>query len=367
MLVLEKRISIFCFAARQRNPLSKNNFIILKGGKTMKKLLSSILTMVIALSVIFAATGCSQRSETNGENGTKAKITIGIVQIVEHPSLNTIRESIIKELEANGYKDGENISIDYQNAQNDQSNLKTISQKFVRNNYDLIIAIATPSAQSVINETDDIPVIFSACTDPIGAGLVQSLEKPGANVTGTSDKVSAEMIMNLADKLTPGIKNIGALYNAGEANSVSVINDLKNYAAQKGLNVVEATVTSTADVSQAVSSLTGKVDAIFTPIDNTVASAMPVLADAALEAKLPVYVGADSMVKDGGFATYGINYEILGQETAKMAIEVLGGKNPGDIPVKQMTDMDIYINENTASKLGITIPEDILTDAILLK
>lgn len=323
----------------------------------MKKMLSVILAITMLMSSILLLSGCS------GAGNVKK---IGIVQILEHPSLNTIRESIIKELEANGYKDGQNIRIDYQNAQNELTNLKTISQKFVRNKYDLIIAIATPSAQTVKNETSEIPIIFSACTDPVGAGIVTNLEKPGGNVTGTSDAVSAEMIMELARKITPGIKTIGALYNLSEPNSVSVINDLKNYAGNNGLTVVEATVTSTADIQQAVNSLTGKSDAIFVPIDNTVASAMKVVAETATKAGIPVYVGADSMVKDGGLATYGINYEILGKETAKMAIEVLNGKNPGDIPVKLMTDMDIYINQDTASKLGINIPQDILSEATIL-
>lgn len=324
----------------------------------MKKKLSVILAITMMLSSILLLSGCS------GATNVKK---IGIVQILEHPSLNTIRESIIKELEANGYKDGQNISIDYQNAQNEMTNLKTISQKFVRNKYDLIIAIATPSAQAVKNETSEIPIIFSACTDPISAGIVTDLEKPGENVTGTSDAVSAEMIMGLAQKITPGIKTIGALYNLSEPNSVSVINDLKEYAGNNALTVIEATVASTADIQQAVNSLVGKTDAIFVPIDNTVASAMTVVAETATKAGIPVYVGADSMVKDGGLATYGINYEILGKETAKMAVEVLKGKNPGDIPVKLMTDMDIYINTDTASKLGIEIPKDILAEAKTLK
>ena len=328
----------------------------------MKKLVSIILTITMALTMVFGLAGCGAQ----GANRNAVK-KIGIVQIVEHPSLNTIRESIVKELEAKGYKDGENIKIDYQNAQNDMTNLTTICQKFVSSKVDLIIAIATPSAQQAMSETTKIPIIFSACTDPIGTGLVTNLEKPGANITGTSDAISIKDIMELAQKLTPGIKTVGALYNLSEPNSVSVINDLKEYAKSNGLVVEEATVASSADVQQAVNSLVNKVDAIFSPIDNTVASAMSVVADTANGAKIPVYVGADSMVKDGGLATYGINYEILGQETAKMAVEVLEGKNPGEIPVKLMTDMDIYVNPDTAANLGITIPEDVLSKAIELK
>ena len=329
----------------------------------MKKKLSVILAITLLVSAALAAAGCGSQDAYESTAKGNAVKKIGIVQIVEHPSLNTIRESIIKELEAGGYKDGKNVEIDYQNAQNDMTNLKTIVQKFTRNKDDLIIAIATPSAQAAMNETDEIPIIFSACTDPVDTGIVPNLDKPGGNVTGTSDAVSAEKIMQLAEQLTPGIKTVGALYSLSEANSVSVIEDLKAYAKEKGMAVIDATVTTTADVQQAVNSLVGKVDAIFSPIDNTVASAMPVVAEASREAGIPVYVGADSMVKDGGLATYGVNYETLGQETAKMAVEVLEGKNPGDMPVKLMSDVNIYVNSDTAEQLGIDIPEDILSKA----
>ena len=325
----------------------------------MKKKFAGILSGALALSLLL--TGCGS-SDTQG-NGADTKTTVGIVQIVEHPSLNTIREATVAELAAQGFKEGENFTIDYQNAQGDQTNLKTIAQKFVKNNYDLIIAIATPSAQAVVSETKEIPIVFSAATDPLGSGLVANMEKPGGNVTGTSDRVSAEKIMGLAEQITPDIKTVGALYNSSETNSVSVVNNLKEYAAQKNLQVVEATVTNSSEVLQAINSLTGKADAIFIPIDNAVASAMPAVAQAANKAQIPVYVGADSMVKDGGLATYGINYTVLGQETGKMAAEILKGKNPGDIPVKSMTDMDIYLNQKTADALGITIPADILEKA----
>ncbi|AGA70684.1 ABC-type uncharacterized transport system, periplasmic component [Desulfitobacterium dichloroeliminans LMG P-21439] len=327
----------------------------------MKKKFAGILSGVLALSLF--VTGCGSSNTDQGKSANEGKKKIGIVQIVEHPSLNTIREATIAELAAQGFKDGENITIDYQNAQGDQTNLKTIAQKFVANKYDLIIAIATPSAQAVVNETKDIPIVFSAATDPVGSGLVSSMEKPGANVTGTSDRVSAEKIMELAAQITPGIKTVGALYNTSETNSVSVIENLREYAAQKNIKVEVATVTNSSEVLQAVNALTGDVDAIFIPIDNAVASAMAAVAQAANKAKIPVYVGADSMVKDGGLATYGINYTILGQETAKMASEILNGKNPGDIPVKSMTDMDIYLNQNTADAIGVTFSTDVINKA----
>jgi putative ABC transport system substrate-binding protein len=327
-----------------------------------RKFTAIILVFMFILS--FSLAGCSdQKSGSTPPTDGDKKLQIGIIQIVEHPSLNTIRESFIEQLAAKGYKDGENIVIDYQNAQNDQNNLKTIAQKFANKKYDLIVAIATPSAQAAAGETADIPVLFSACTDPVGSGLVSDMEKPGKNVTGTSDAVSAAKIMELAKQITPNIKTVGALYNSGETNSIAVINGLKEYAKDNGLTVVEATVTNSSEVQQAATSLVSKADAIFTPIDNTVASAMPLVSQIAKQAKIPVYVGADSLVKDGGLATYGINYPVLGQETANMAVEILGGKNPGDMPVKTMTEMEIYINMDTAKAIGITIPEEILKNA----
>ncbi|HHW48144.1 MAG TPA: ABC transporter substrate-binding protein [Clostridiaceae bacterium] len=329
----------------------------------MKKVLRTVFAVFMLFALLFASSAC-KKGENASDNNSGEKKKIGIVQIIEHPSLNTIRESFIEELEKKGFKDGENITIDYQNAQNDQTNLKAICQRFSSNNYDLIVAIATPSAQAAAGETDEIPVLFSACTDPISAGLVDSLEKPGKNVTGTSDRVSSEKIMELAVRITPDIKKIGALYNSSEINSISMINDLKEYAQKNGMTVVEATVANTAEVQQAVQSLVGKVDAIFSPIDNTVASAMPVVAEVANKARIPVYVGADSMVEDGGLATYGINYISLGQETAHMAAEILNGKNPGDIPVRTMSDLQIYINKATADAIGVTIPEDVMKEAV---
>ncbi|HWP98052.1 MAG TPA: ABC transporter substrate-binding protein [Syntrophomonadaceae bacterium] len=330
----------------------------------MKKRMMVVALVCLSMLLLSSIAGCAKNKDTSQVDASKKKVKIGIVQIVEHPSLNTIRESFVKQLKEKGFEDGVNATIDYQNAQGDQTNLKTICQKFVNNKYDLIVAIATPSAQAAVGETSEIPIVFSACTDPLGSGLVTNLEKPGKNVTGTSDAVSAEKIMELAKRITPNITTVGALYNSSETNSISVINNLKTYAKANGMQVVEATVTNSSEVQQATTALVGKVDAIFSPIDNTVASAMPTVVQVTNKAKIPVYVGADSMVKDGGLATYGINYTILGQETANMAAEILNGKKPGDISVKTMKDMDIYVNKDTAQAIGITIPDQVLKEAL---
>lgn len=322
---------------------------------------SAVLLAVLALVLAGVLAGCgnSGGSESAGEDQVK----IGLVQLVEHPSLDTIRENILAQLEEEGYKDGETAVIDYQNAQNEQANLKTICQKFVSDNCDVIIAITTPAAQAAFGETKDIPIIFSAVTDPVAAQLVEDFDAPGGNITGTSDLVSADKIMDLALQITPDVKTIGALYNSSEVNSVSVVDDLKAYAKKNGLKVQEAAVTNSSEIQQAAQSLAGKCDAVFSPIDNTVASAMSVASEVFIKAKVPFYVGADSMVADGGLASYGIRYESLGMETAKMAAEVLKGGDTASMPVKVMDDMQAYVNQNTADDLGIKIPADVLRDA----
>lgn len=323
-----------------------------------KKSVVILVVLMMAMTALLA--GCGSGGD-GGESGDQLKI--GLVQLVEHPSLDTIRESIIKQLETEGYKDGGTVTIDYQNAQNEQANLKTICQNFVADQCDLIIAISTPAAQAAYGETKDIPIIFSAVTDPVEAGLVKDFDAPGGNITGTSDLVSADKIMDLALQITPDIKTIGAMYNSSEVNSASVIDDLKAYAKKNNMKVEEAAVTNSSEIQQAAQSLTGKCDAVFSPIDNTVASAMSVASKVFTDAKIPFYVGADSMVNDGGLATYGINYESLGAETAKMAAEVLEGGDTSTMPVKVMDDMQAYVNKTTADAIGIAIPEDILEQA----
>ena len=314
--------------------------------------------MMVAVMAALALTGCGGK-----ESGDEDAVKVGLVQLVEHTSLDQIREAIIAQLEDEGYVDGENIIIDYQNAQNEQSNLQTICQGFVADDVDVIIAITTPATQAAMNVTDEIPIVFSAVTDPVASEVVADLENPGGNVTGTSDVVSVEQIMELAEEITPGYKTIGALYNSSETNSVAVVENLKAYAADKGLEVEEAAVTSANEVQQAAQSLAKKCDIVFSPTDNTVASSIATANQVFTEEGVPFYVGADSMVKDGALATYGINYEILGQETADMVIEIINAADPAEMPVRTMEDMKVCINSQTASDLGIEIPQSVLERA----
>ncbi|MDR2610283.1 MAG: ABC transporter substrate-binding protein [Clostridiales Family XIII bacterium] len=323
--------------------------------KSKKRMAMLLAAMFAVTALMLGLAGCGSDKD-KGEADGKKPLKVGIVQLVEHPSLDTIRENIVAELEAEGFKDGDTITINYQNAQNEMNNLKTICQSLVADKSDVIVAITTPAAQAAFSETKDIPIIFAAVTDPVAAELVSDLNAPGGNITGTSDRVSAAKIMDLALQITPDIKTIGALYNSSEVNSQSVVADLKDYAQQKGLTVREAAVTNANEIQQAAQSLAGKCDAAFSPIDNTVASAMSVASSEFIKAKIPFYVGADSMVKDGGLATFGINYTVLGAETGKMVGAVLNGEKTEAMPVKLMEDMDTYVNGKTAAAIGVTIP-----------
>lgn len=324
----------------------------------MKKGLAFLLTiMMTGLSV-----GCG--SSTVKEESGKGFKKVAIVQYVEHPSLDTIRESTIAALAKAGYVDGQNITIEYANAQADQSNLNTIASKFVGEHVDLIIAIATPAAQAMAAATSEIPIVFSAVTDPISAKLVDNLESPSGNVTGTSDLIPVDQVFELCKELTPDVNKMGFLYTASEVNSQSVIEEAKLLAADYGFTFEEVTVTNSSELQQAAELLAGKVDAIYTPIDNGIASAMPILSEVGKKAGIPVYVGADSMVVDGGYATVGINYEDLGAKTAEMAADILGGKSVSEVPVATLDHFYKVINETTATAIGA--PETV-EGAIIVK
>lgn len=306
----------------------------------MKKLVTLTLTMMMGLSMLV---GCSTKED---------QLTIGIVQIVEHTSLDMIRESLVEELGAKGLVDGQNVKIDYQNAQGDQSNLNSICKKFVGDGVDVIVAIATPSAQAAAAATSEIPIIFSAVTDPVAAKLVTNLEKPEGNVTGTSDAIPVDEVFELCQELTPEVKTFGFLYTTSEVNSQSVVEEAKALAPDYGYDYEEVAITNTSELKQAAYSLAGKVDAIYTPIDNSIASAMTVLSEVGKETKIPVYVGADSMVMDGAYATVGINYEDLGRQTGDMVAEVLNGKAIRDLPVATLDEFQKVINKTTAKAIG---------------
>lgn len=290
--------------------------------------------------------------DTANESTDHSGMMVGIIQMMEHPSLDTIRTSFMAEMEALGYGD---VKIDHQNGQGDMSSLTTISQGFVGNDANVIVAIATPAAQAAAGTTTKIPIVFSAATDPVAAELLTDPAAPDSNITGVSDAIPVASIFQMAAQLTPDAKTFGFVYNLGEANSVSVIEDAKAYCDANGLKYLEATVTNTSEVQQAAQSLVSKVDAFFSPIDNTVASAMPTYVQVATAAGLPIYPGADSMVMDGGLGTVGIDYTFLGKETAKMTIAILEGTPVAELPVVTMENFRAIVNQETALALGIDI------------
>lgn len=329
----------------------------------LKRILAVVSACAMAVGVMAGCGKSEGSSKSDKSTGEAAKdYKIGVVQIMEHMSLNTIRDAVVSQLEELGYKDGDNCTIDLQQANNDTSMVTQILDKFKADGDDIIVAITTPCAAAAAAYSDEIPVVFSAVTDPVAAGLVKDWENSGdENLTGTSDKLDITRILDTALEITPDIKKLGYLYNTGEQNSVACLEEVKAYCVDKDIEVVEASATNATELSEAATTLFSQCDAVFSPNDNTVAGAMGTVAKIAIDAKKPMYVGADSMVKDGGFATVGIEYTDLGKETANMVDRILKGEKAGDIAVKVFNeDLSTYINKSTADAIGAEIPKDIL-------
>ena len=339
----------------------------------MKKLFALLLAVTMTLALGACSSGNTPSSPADStapsapDPGAK-KVTVGIIQLMEHPSLDEIRGAITDRLAERAAENGLAVEVSYQNGQGDTTTINTICQQFVASKVDVIVAIATPAAQgaAAAAQSSGIPVVFSAVTDPVAAGLVESLEAPGGSVTGTSDAIPVEKIFALADELTPGVGSYGLIYNTSEDNSLSVIAQVKAYLDGKQIPYTDGAITSSADVQTSARNLLTKCDAIFAPIDNTVASAMGVLADEAIQAKKPVYVAADSMVADGGLATVGVNYTNLGSQTADMVLKILTGTPAGEIPVEVLRDNAVVINGNTAAAIGVDVSKYGPSDADII-
>lgn len=330
----------------------------------MKKSLKSVAFAVSLTLSLGLLAGCG--GEKKAEQ--KKMVKVGIVQLVEHAALDAANKGFVDGMAANGYKEKENVTYDRQNAQADQSNLQNIAQRFVSGKVDLICAIATPAAQTMANATKDIPIVGTAITDYAEAKLVASNKEPKGNVTGTTDMNPIKEQVDLMLKIVPQTKTVGTVYSSSEVNSQLQIKILKEVLAAKNIKVVEATVSNVNDIQQAAQSLVGKVDAVYAPTDNVIASAMPTLVAITDEAKIPVFCGEGGMVKAGGLATVGIDYYKLGFQTGAMAARILSGKEkPATMAIESQKEMQTIVNEEAAKKLGITIPADILKAAKVSK
>ena len=334
--------------------------ISLKNSKI--KALAAGLMLTLALGVM----GCGGDKK---EAPKKAeKVNVGIVQLVEHAALDAANKGFVEGLASKGYKEGQNIAYDRQNAQADQSNLQNIAHRFVNNKVNLICAIATPAAQTVANVTSDIPIVATAVTDYKTAKLVKDNAKPGTNVTGTTDMNPVEQQLDLLLKVVPNAKSVGTIYCSSEVNSQLQVDILKKAATAKGVTIKEATVSNVNDIQQAARSLVGKVQAIYVPTDNVLASAMPTLVSVTEEAKLPVICGEGGMVKAGGLATLGVDYYKLGFQAGEMAADILSGKSkPADMAIQAQKEFKAMVNLKEAEKIGLKVPEDVLKGVELVK
>lgn len=294
---------------------------------------------------------------------TAQEISVMVTAIVEHPALDAARDGVRDGLATEGFKDGDNIKFVYQSAQGQPATATQIAKQFVGDNATVIVPISTPSAQAVVSATREIPIVFTAVTDPVAAQLVSSLTKPGGNVTGISDMSPMADHVALIREITPNVKTLGVLFNPGEANSVSLVERLKEVAGPAGITVVEAAVTKSADVQAAARSLVGKVDAMYVPTDNTVVSALEAAISVADESDIPFYAGDTDSVKRGALASIGFNYYDVGVETGKVVARVLKGEKPGDIDVTFASGSDLYVNKGAAAKMGVTIPDAVLKRA----
>ena len=321
--------------------------------KSNKKILSLILSLTLGATLL---TGCSGGGESSGSSNEIKKI--GITQLVEHPALDQAREGFIEGLKENGFVEGENLEVDFQNAQNDNPTSQTIASNFANDKKDLIFAVSTPSAQAALNATQDIPIVFTAVTDAVEAGLVKSNESSENNVTGTSDAIPVDKALELIKKFVPDVKTIGVVCNTSEINSKLQVDALRKAAEKEGIKVIDKGATQANEVNQAVAAVAKEADVIFTPTDNLVASSMPIITKVATENKIPVIGSEEGHVENGALACNGISYKELGKKAGEMAAQILKGeKQPSELPVATLEETETIINKSTMETLGIKDPQ----------
>jgi putative ABC transport system substrate-binding protein len=324
------------------------------------------LALILVLVVAGVAAGCGSSSGDTTSSAspsadTSKAYTIGISQIVTHPALDATVNGFKDALAAAGYT---NITYDLQNAEGDMATTASIAQKFAGDNLDLVLGVATPTAQALAKAITDRPVLFTAVTDPVGAGLVQDPNAPSANVTGVSDMQPVKPILELVQAFRPDAKAVGMVYNAGESNSVFLVKQAEKDAASMGLTIVKAPAGTSAEVQAAAQSLIGRADAIMVVGDNTAVSALESIIKVAEQNKMPLVAGDPDSVKRGAVAAYGFDYYDLGKQTGAMAAQVLSGTPISDIPVEFAKNLQLSVNEKAAAAQGVTLPQDLIDQAV---
>ena len=336
--------------------------------RALKTITAAALVMALAALVV-AGCGSSSSSSSSSTAASPsatavdktAAFKVGISQIVTHPALDATVKGIKDELAAEGFT---NITYDLQNAQGDMATTASIAQKFAGDNLNLAIGVATPTAQALAKAVTTAPVLFTAVTDPVGAGLVTDTNAPGGNVTGVSDMQPVKPILDLVKTFRPDAKNVGMVYNAGESNSVFLVTEAEKEAAAMGLTIVKAPASTSAEVQAAAQSLVGRADAIMVIGDNTAVSALESIIKVAEQNKMPLVAGDPDSVKRGAVAAYGFDYYDLGKQTGAMAAKILSGTPPGQIPVEFAKNLQLSINEKAAAAQGVTIPQNLIDQAV---
>lgn len=325
----------------------------------MKRYINRLfIILLLVIVTIFAMVSCDTSESSKEESRT---LKIGVIQYAPHPSLDNCYEGFVQGLEEAGFKVGDNIEIDYQNAQGEMSNSDMIAKNMIASKYDLILGIATPSAMSAYSaaKDTDIPVIFSAVSDPVSAGIVKSLERPEYNITGTSDVLPLEDQMKMIRAFLPDAQKIGIVYTTSEPNSVSHLTQFKDLAPKYGFEIVEVGVTNASEVATAAVTVVSKgVDCINNFTDNNVVNNLTSLLHAAENAGIPVFGSEVEQVKNGCMASESIDYVSLGIKTGEMAAAVLKGEKASEMAVQLISDSTPVYNSQVLEELGLTLPED---------
>lgn len=316
--------------------------------------MAKIFLRILASALLLTSFSFAQAEEAK---------TVAITQIVEHPALDSVHKGIKDELAERGYEEGTNLTLMHESAQGNSAIAAQIARKFAGEQPDVIVAIATPSAQTMAAATRNLPVVFSAVTDPVGARLVKSLEAPGGNITGVSDMLPLERHLDMVLRVVPDAKRIGTVYNPGEANAVALVNLLEKTLEKRGLTLEKAAATKTSEVLGAARSLSGKVDAIYLTTDNTVISAAEAVVSVGERANIPVFAADTATVERGAVAAMGFNYYDHGRQTGAMVARILEGAAPADIPVETMEVLELYVNPGAAEKMGVTLDDDLISEA----